>query len=152
MTDEDSREDNDTHCKGNQQCKFKKEFRNCGYDGWSLKLDFRVKKNNRDFFQRYDGVLNLLREKIYVSFLCFSFRKVSIDAPLQSSGVTLENIAYCTEYELEIHLKGKKEERNAKEEEIDSMQKTLTKQQPNPFVKPYVTLHEEYTSLTCSAR
>ena len=52
---------------------------------------------------------------------------MSIDAPFQTSGVTLENIAYCTEYELEIRLKGKKKGRNAEKEEIDSMQKTFGK-------------------------
>ena len=58
----------------------------------------------------------------------FSFRDVSIVAPFQTSGVTLENIAYCTEYAFEIRLKGKKKGRNAEKEEIDSMQMTFGKE------------------------
>ena len=92
----------------------------------------------------------MLRWTIKVSFS--TFREVPIAGAFQTSGVTLENIAYCTEYELEIRLKGKKKGNNSRKEEIHSMKETLTKQQPNQFVKPNVIIYEEYTSLKCSAR
>ena len=81
----------------------------------------------------------------------FSFRGVPINAAF-TSAVSLENIAYCREYEIEIRLRGKKETKNAKKEEIYLVKETLTKQLPNEFVKPIVTIYEEYTSLTCAAR
>ena len=65
--------------------------------------------------------------------------------------MTLENIEYCTEHELEIQLTGEKKESD-KREKIVTIQKTLDNQHPSKFVKPNVTIYEEYTSLKCSAR
>ena len=77
---------------------------------------------------------------------------IGLHAAFWRSGVTLENIEYCTEYDLEIHLKGKKKGTTKHRDNIGIMQQTLTKQEPSKFVIPKVTIFEEYTSLTCSAR
>ena len=70
----------------------------------------------------------------------------------EEKGITLKNIEYCTKYDLEIHIKGKKKGTGTKQEDIAIMPGNLTKQEPSQFVTPRVTIYEEYTSLTCSAR
>ena len=72
----------------------------------------------------------------------------------ETSGVTLENIAYCTEYDLKIHLQGLLRNTGEKNDEIISRRENIaiSRQYPSQFVKPQVNIQEGYTNLTCSAR
>ena len=92
----------------------------------------------------------MLRWTIQVIFSIFR-EVIGIDDAFWREALDLENIEYCTKYDLKIHLKGKKRGQN-KMEEIDIMQDTIDKQEPSKYVKPKMDIHEEYTNLTCSAR
>ena len=61
-----------------------------------------------------------------------------------TTGVILEKIEYCTEYEVEIRLHGNKQGIHTKTENITRIEPTN--------LKPNVTLNIGYTNLTCSAR
>ena len=48
--------------------KLQEGFHGCGYDGFSLELDFLVKKDRGDILQRYDEIRYVLRWIIYKPF------------------------------------------------------------------------------------
>ena len=76
---------------------------------------------------------------------------IGLDTAFVKSEVNLEKIEYCTKYDLEIHMKGKKTG-ETKPKLIDIMTDTISKQEPSKYVKPKMDIHAEYTTLNCSAR
>ena len=82
-------------------------------------------------------------------FISFYLRDVFLGNALVESGLMMGNISYCTEYDLDIYLRGKKGE---KVEEIAKKTVPLPKQQPNQYVTPTVVVNAGYTDMTCSAR
>ena len=86
--------------------------------------------------------------EIQVIFSTFRV-EIKINEAFWRSAVTLDNIEYCTEYNLEIRMTG---ETQGRRKEISIKQGNITKQEPSKYVTPKIGIYEGYTNLTCSAR
>ena len=133
------------------KAELQKALATCGYKWRKTMFYFHVKKTE----ETYVGI-NALRRTINATFSIFRvvipIAEIKIQSAFVKNSITLENIEYCTKYDLEIHVKGKKKSNPNTEEFIGIIRGDITKQEPSQFVTPKVAISEEYTNLTCSAR